>query len=103
MPYTILTERTIQRRRHWIDELAQISGRFGEDTARVERELIAEIQREGPAALLDHLHLCGAIPEEYGHDTSEEKLYSKSLVSGYKSNRINWLSISSKSVSELGA
>jgi type II restriction enzyme len=39
--------------------------------------LIAEIQREGPAALLDHLHLCGAIPEEYGHDTSEEKLYSK--------------------------
>jgi type II restriction enzyme len=77
MPYMILTERTIQRRRHWIKELAQISGRFGEDTARVERELIAEIQQEGVVALYDHLHLCGAIPEEYGHDTSEEKLYSK--------------------------
>jgi len=77
MPYTILTDRTIQRRRHWIDGLAQISGRFGEDIARVETELTAEIQQEGSAALLDHLHLCGAIPEEYGHDTSEEKLYSK--------------------------
>jgi hypothetical protein len=53
MPYTILTDKTIQRRRHWIDELAQISGRFGEDIARVERELIAEIQQEGNTALLD--------------------------------------------------
>lgn len=77
MPYSILTDRSIQRRRHWVDELAQISGRFGEDTARVEHELTAEIEQEGPAALLDHLYLCGAIPEEYGHDTSEEKLYSK--------------------------
>ena len=29
--------------------------------------------------------------------------YVITLLSGYKSNRINWLSISSKSVSELGA
>ena len=28
-------------------------------------------------ALIDHLRLCGSIPEQYGHDTSEEKLYSK--------------------------
>jgi type II restriction enzyme len=77
MPYSILTDRTIQRRQHWIEELAQISGKFGKDTARVERELKAEIQQEGAVALYDHLHLCGTIPEEYGHDTSEEKLYSK--------------------------
>jgi len=77
MPYTILTDRTIQRRQHWITELAQISGRFGEDTARVERELTAEIQQDGVVALYDHLHMCGAIPEVYGRDTSEEKLYSK--------------------------
>jgi type II restriction enzyme len=76
MPYSILTDRAILRRRHWIDELAQISGRFGEDTARVERELSAEIEQE-TTALLDHLYLCGAIPEEYGRDTSAEKLYSK--------------------------
>ena len=28
-------------------------------------------------SLLGHLRLCGAMPENYGHDTSEEKLYSK--------------------------
>ena len=27
--------------------------------------------------MLDHLRLCTAIPESYGHDSSEEKLYSK--------------------------
>jgi type II restriction enzyme len=27
--------------------------------------------------LLDHLRLCGNIPESYAHDSSEEKLYSK--------------------------
>jgi type II restriction enzyme len=77
VPYRILTNETIKRRRHWIEEIARISGRFGEDTARVERELIAQIHQDGPAALFDHLHLCGAIPEEYRYDTSEEKLYSK--------------------------
>jgi type II restriction enzyme len=39
--------------------------------------LTAEIEQDGLGALLGHLHLCGAIPEHYGHDTSEEKLYSK--------------------------
>jgi type II restriction enzyme len=77
MSFEILTERSITRRRHWVDEIARISGKFGEDTVRVERELSEEITREGFAALFDHLHLCGAIPEEYRHDTSEEKLYSK--------------------------
>ncbi len=27
--------------------------------------------------MIDHLRLCGNIPESYGHDSSEEKLYSK--------------------------
>lgn len=35
------------------------------------------MQKVGLPALLDHLRLCGDIPEPYGHDTSEEKLYSK--------------------------
>jgi HindIII restriction endonuclease len=73
----ILTEKSIRRRRRWIEEISQISGKFGEDTARVERELTAEISQDGLAGLLDHLRLCGSIPEQYGHDTSEEKLYSK--------------------------
>ena len=41
------------------------------------RNLATKSQKRGTVALLDHLHLCGSIPEQYGHDTSEEKLYSK--------------------------
>jgi HindIII restriction endonuclease len=77
MGLKVLTEKSILRRQHWVKEIAQISGQFGEDTARVERELTAEIKQDGLASLLDHLHLCGSIPEHYGHDSSEEKLYSK--------------------------
>jgi type II restriction enzyme len=77
MPFEVLTQKTIQRRRHWIEEIAKISGKFGDDSAKVDRELAAEFKQEGVPALLDHLRLCGAIPERYGHDSSEEKLYSK--------------------------
>lgn len=77
MPFEVLTEKAIQRRRHWIEEIAKISGKFGDDSAKVDRELAAEFKQEGVSALLDHLRLCGAIPEHYGHDSSEEKLYSK--------------------------
>ena len=31
----------------------------------------------GSSRLIDHLRLCGNIPEEFQHDSSEEKLYSK--------------------------
>ena len=77
MPFEVLTDRAIERRVRWVNEIAQISGQFGADTARIERELALEIRQEGLVALMDHLHLCGSIPELYGHDTSEEKLYSK--------------------------
>ena len=43
----------------------------------MEDEISKEIQDKGIDSLLGHLRLCGAIPENYGHDTSEEKLYSK--------------------------
>ena len=39
--------------------------------------LRAEIRKDGISALIDHLRLCGAVPENYGRDSSEEKLYSK--------------------------
>jgi hypothetical protein len=77
MPFEVLTKKAIQRRCHWIEEIAKISGKFGDDSAKVDRELAAELKQEGVTALLDHLRLCGAIPEHYGHDSSEEKLYSK--------------------------
>ena len=72
-----LSDGAIARRAYWIDEIVKISGHFGEDTSRIEAELKSEIQRDGVTALIDHLRLCGSIPEHYGHDTSEEKLYSK--------------------------
>jgi len=53
------------------------SGHFGNDTEKLEKELEKEIKKNGISALIEHLWLCGNIPESYGHDTSEEKLYSK--------------------------
>ncbi|MGH2638955.1 MAG: HindIII family type II restriction endonuclease, partial [Rhabdochlamydiaceae bacterium] len=73
----VISRAAIRRRAYWTDEIVKIGGRFGEDSARVAEELTAEIKRDGVAALLDHLRLCGSIPEHYGHDSSEEKLYSK--------------------------
>jgi type II restriction enzyme len=73
----IIAQTAIDRRLHWIGEIVTLSGHFGSDSTRVEAELNDEIDASGLPALLDHLRLCSAIPESYGHDTSEEKLYSK--------------------------
>lgn len=73
----IISAAAIARRGRWVEEIRKLSGKFGDDYARLESELQAEIKNDGYGALLDHLRLCGDIPESYGHDTSEEKLYSK--------------------------
>lgn len=65
------------RRAYWVAELAKLSGSFGDDSTKLINELRADIKKDGVGALLDHLRLCGAMPEQYGHDSSEEKLYSK--------------------------
>jgi len=66
-----------ERRSRWVRELAKLGRSFGDCSERAVRELRAEVAREGREALREHLHLCGAVPEQYGHDSSEEKLYSK--------------------------
>jgi hypothetical protein len=73
----IITRQQIERRICWIDEISRLSGDFGVDAEKVEEKIGLEIKNQGIDALLGHLRLCGAIPEKYGHDTSEEKLYSK--------------------------
>lgn len=73
----VITPEAIKRRAYWVREIQKLSGNFGDDSAKVEAELSAEIAKSGVASLVDHLRLCGDIPEEYGHDSSEEKLYSK--------------------------
>jgi hypothetical protein len=72
-----VTESAISRRAYWVEEIRKLSGNFGDDSDRLERELVDEIKEHGASALIDHLRLCGGIPESYDHDSSEEKLYSK--------------------------
>ena len=72
-----ISDKAIQRRQYWIEEIRNLSGNFSNDFDRLEKELEAEISKNGIDALIDHLRLCGNIPESYGHDSSEEKLYSK--------------------------
>lgn len=67
----------VKRRTYWVQEIRKLSGNFGADTDRLEKELRQEIKKSGVTALISHLRLCGSIPESYGHDSSEEKLYSK--------------------------
>ena len=67
----------LTRRAYWLDEIVNLSGSFGADAKRVEAELTSEIDRDGVKAIIDHLRMCGNIPEQYGHVSSEEKLYSK--------------------------
>jgi hypothetical protein len=73
----IISDKAIKRRNFWVEEIRKLSGNFGNDTEKLEKELDAEIKKSGNSSLIDHLRLCGNIPESYGHDTSEEKLYSK--------------------------
>lgn len=73
----VISQAAIQRREYWIEEIRKISENFGNNSERLENELSGEIRREGARSLIDHLRLSGDIPESYGHDTSEEKQYSK--------------------------
>lgn len=73
----IISDKAIKTRRYWIEEIQKLSGNFDNDTDKLEKKLEAEIDKKGISSLIDHLRLCGNIPESYGRDTSEEKLYSK--------------------------
>lgn len=73
----IISDKAIQRRAYWVKEIKNLSGNFGDDYDKLEAELTAEVNQGGIATIIDHLRLCGSIPESYGHDSSEEKLYSK--------------------------
>ena len=77
MNLTMITTQDTDRRAYWIQQIGRLSGTFGVNSDRVERDISNEVNRGGISLLLGHLRLCGAIPEDYGHDSSEEKLYSK--------------------------
>jgi len=94
MANKIITKYRLDKRNYWINEISRLSGNFGIDAEKVEQEISSEIKSDGIDSLLGHLRLCGAIPERYRHDSTEEKLYSKYtdvviheafLAMGYKS------------------
>ncbi len=90
----------ISIREKWIKKIENLKGSFSDNSEFLERELNAEINEKGMEALIAHLHLCGNIPESYGHDTTEEKLYSKYtdclLASAYKMMGIKSLVLSER-------
>lgn len=73
----ILTNQSIERRKLWTEKIHRTRGSFGESAKQIENDLTLEFTSDGIEALLDHLRLCGVIPESYDHDSTEEKLYSK--------------------------
>lgn len=73
----IISEEAVKRRNIWVNKIDNISGNFASNSELIENELAKELQINGVTGLLDHLRLCGNIPESYRHDTSEEKQYSK--------------------------
>lgn len=73
----IISKAAIRRRQNWISKIGEIEGSFANKAIKLENILEKEVNKIGITALIDHLRLCGNIPEAYGHDTSEEKLYSK--------------------------
>jgi len=77
MEIEIISAEQMRNRLYWIDEISRLSGDFGVEAEKVEERLGQEIKANGMDSLLGHLRLCGAIPERYRHDSSEEKLYSK--------------------------
>ena len=76
MPVIISTDALAVRKR-WISEIKEVGGGFAAESSRLIDALANELVNTGGEGLRNHLRLCGAIPEVYGHDSSEEKLYSK--------------------------
>ena len=76
-PMAVITKSAVQRRKKWIEEIARMNGDFNADSRSMQDALSRQIKRRGLPALLEHLRLCSSIPESYGWDSREEKLYSQ--------------------------
>lgn len=73
----IISDDAILNRNLWINKIGEMTGQFAENSNRILIELYKEFLDNGVTSVLNHLRLCGNIPESYGHDTTEEKQYSK--------------------------
>ena len=73
----IISDEAINTRNYWVTKIVGFGKDFSSNSELIEKELDKEIKKKGNKILIHHLRLCGNIPESYGHDTSEEKQYSK--------------------------
>lgn len=73
----MITDSEINNRNVWVEFIQSASLSFADNSEVLSERLQEEIKNNGFLSLISHLRLCGDIPEWYGHDTSEEKLYSK--------------------------
>ena len=73
----IISAEAIARRNILVDKIGNLRGNFASNSEIIEKDLGKELSQNGTSILLDHLRLCGNIPESYHHDSSEEKQYSK--------------------------
>ena len=64
-------------RKTTIDFIFNLDGTFEEKSSKIFHKILSDSKNQD--IILSHLRLCGAIPEEIDHDSSEEKLYSKSM------------------------
>ncbi len=73
-----LTIEDLTKRERWINYIKDLSfkNNFILSTELLQKELLEEVTNS-PQEILTHLRLCGNIPEEFTHDSKEEKLYSK--------------------------
>jgi hypothetical protein len=74
---SIIFSKSIENRENWLKKIKNLRGNFTENSESLEKELKKEVETQGINVLIDHLRLCGNIPECYKHDSTEEKLYSK--------------------------
>lgn len=73
----MIADSEINNRNVWVEFIQSASLSFADNSEVLSERLQEEIKNNGFLSLISHLRLCGDIPEWYGHDTSEEKLYSK--------------------------
>ena len=96
----IISEEAVVNRNIWVEKIEKLKGVLATNSGLIEDELSIELENNGLDSLLNHLRLCGNIPESYGHDTSEEKQYSKYtdalLCFAYKSMGLKSIIISER-------
>ncbi len=77
MKYKVITQDQIDQHNYWISKIDGFDNDFDRESKIIEAEIRHNIQENGIDFLLGNLRLCGSIPERYGTNSSEEKLYSK--------------------------